>query len=131
MQQWIEETLRWEVFNPNHESDRFFRTQHSSVDFRTLKTTNPERYRRIAAQLVDIDCSEIAQRSDLVICLWDEAAMRGAGTKGELTMARYFRKPVYLVTSIPQSDIPGWVLGCTTELFVSFEELMTFLSKNT
>ena len=36
--------------------------------------------------------------SDCVICLWDEGAARGAGTKGELTIARYFGKPVYLVT---------------------------------
>ena len=53
--------------------------------------------------------------------------MRGAGTKGELTMAKYFGKPVYLVTSIPYHDIPGWVLGCTTQLFSSFDELNVFL----
>ena len=54
--------------------------------------------------------------------------MRGAGTKGELTMARYFGKPVYMVTAIPLQDIPGWVLGCTDRIFPSFEALQQFLS---
>ena len=76
---------------------------------------------------MDHDCREIAERSDVVICYWDESAMRGAGTKGELTMARFFGKPVYMVTTLPHTEIPGWVLGCTTEFFPSFDQLKTFL----
>jgi hypothetical protein len=62
-----------------------------------------------------------------VICLWDEGAARGAGTKGELTMARFFGKPVYMVTAFPFADIPGWVLGCTTGIFPDFETLKRYL----
>ena len=127
LQQWLEEELHCQVFNPNRESDIFFRTHHDGVDFRKLKTENMQLYRSIAAGLVDLDCEEIAQNSDFVVCYWDESAMRGAGTKGELTIARYFGKPVYFVTTMPHSDIPGWVLGCVTRMFSSFKDLKTFL----
>ena len=128
LQGWLEEHLRHDVFNPNVESDRFFRTRHPAVDFRALKRDDVPRYQQIARSLVEIDCREIAERTDYVICFWDEGAAKGAGTKGELTMARFFAKPVYMVTSYPPQEIPGWILGCVTRTFGTFDELKTFLS---
>lgn len=127
MHTWLQEYFACEVFNPNVESDKFFAQQRPGADIRKLKERDIAAYAALVAQLVAIDCREIAERSDLVICLWDDAAMRGAGTKGELTMAKYFDKPVYMVTSMPPTAIPGWVLGCTTLIFSSFEELKEFL----
>jgi hypothetical protein len=128
MQQWLEESLHHEVFNPNVESDRLFATTYKGVDFRKLKSEDLQQYRKIAQHLVEIDCDEIAHRTDYVICYWDEGAAKGAGTKGELTMAKFFGKPVYLVTSFPLHELPGWVLGCVTKTFRSFEELKEFLA---
>ncbi|MBM2840922.1 MAG: hypothetical protein HW412_1450 [Bacteroidetes bacterium] len=127
LQTWIESELGWTVFNPNHESDRFFRTHYPGVDIRSLKTKDPSRYKEIVARLVEIDCKEIAERSDLMVCYWDESAMRGAGTKGEVTIARHFGKPVYMVTALSSQDIPGWVLACTTRIFPAFSDLKSFL----
>ncbi len=127
LQGWLERELGWEVFNPNRESDRTLAVLCPGRDMRALKRDDPPEYRRIVSALVDLDCREIAERSDAVLCYWDDGAVRGAGTKGELTMARFFRKPVYLVTAIPHADIPGWVLGCTTEFFPDFGELRRFL----
>jgi hypothetical protein len=127
LQQWLQEHIRCEVFNPNVESERFLSTHYPHIDFRALKENDIVSYASIVARLVELDCREIAERSDLVICYWDEAAMRGAGTKGELTIAKHFGKPVYMVTSVPYTDIPGWVLGCTTMIFSSFDELKAFL----
>ncbi len=129
LQEWIEANLTHSVFNPNIESDEFFRLHYPNVDFREIKKTNVELYQKIVRQLVEIDCQEIAQRSDYVICYWDDGAAKGAGTKGELTMAKYFNKPVYLVTSFALHDIPGWILGCTEEIFTNFEHLKQFLIK--
>lgn len=127
LQSWLETQMNHEVFNPNVESEKFFGQHHPGVDFRKLKFEDTDRYTAIIRNLVDIDCSEIASRSDYLICYWDEGAAKGAGTKGELTMAKYFRKPVYLVTSYPLHDIPGWVLGCVTRTFRNFNELKEFL----
>lgn len=128
LQAWIETEFGWTVFNPNRESDLFFTTRYPSIDVRALKAVDVMQYKRIVEQLVEIDCREIAQRSDIVICYWDESAIRGAGTKGEITVAKHFGKPVYMVTASPLQEIPGWVLACTTRIFTSFDHLKTFLS---
>jgi hypothetical protein len=127
LHEWFERELHCEVFNPNHESEKYFLSCYPGSNIRELKFTNISLYRKIISELVDIDCREIATASDFLVCYWDESAMRGAGTKGELTMAKYFGKPVYMVTSMPQQEIPGWVLGCTTRVFTTFLELKAFL----
>jgi hypothetical protein len=129
LQRWLEDELRCTVFNPNRESDRFLQQHADGLDVRALKFTDINRFIELVRQLVALDCREIAVNSDFVICYWDESALRGAGTKGELTMARYFGKPVYMVTSVPQTDIPGWILGCTSEIFATFDELKAFLTQ--
>jgi hypothetical protein len=127
LQSWLESELQHGVFNPNVESDRYFNLHHPGIDFRKLKFDNTALYTEIIRHLVEIDCREIADNSDYIVCFWDEGAARGAGTKGELTMAKFFNKPVYLVTSFPRHDIPGWVLGCTTHFFADFGSLKEFL----
>lgn len=129
LQEWLEKELGHEVFNPNVESSRFFAAHYPSVDFRKIKFENIQLYQKIARSLVEIDCQEIAQRSDYIICYWDEGAAKGAGTKGELTMAKFFNKPIYLVTSFPLHDIPGWVLGCSSSIYPNFTALKEELSK--
>lgn len=130
MQGWIEQNLRHDVFNPNVESERLFDTTYRGIDFRKLKSENLEQYRKIAQHLVEIDCNEIARRTDYVICYWDEGAAKGAGTKGELTMAKFFGKPVYLVTKFSLHELPGWVLGCVTKTFPDFSGLKQYLAHN-
>lgn len=127
MEQWLQTELGWTSFNPNRESERFLQVHLPGADFRDLKSSNPTRFRELVRQIVELDCRAVAEHSDMVICYWDESAIRGAGTKGEITIARYFNKPVYLVTSIPEMDIPGWVLGCATRIFPSFDAVRTFL----
>jgi hypothetical protein len=130
MQEWLEKELKCSVFNPNVESDRLFSTRYEGVDFRRLKRDDLELYRTIAADLVDLDCKEIAERSDVVICYWDASAQQGAGTKGELTVARYFRKPVFMVTSTPMEALPGWVIGCVTMIYPDFPSLKKALKRS-
>jgi hypothetical protein len=127
---WIQKFLKHKVFNPNAVSDQYLRKVLHKNNFRSLKSTNLDAYIKIVQKFVIQDSKEIAIRSDYVICYWDMSAQRGAGTKGELTIARYFMKPVYLVTYMPKEKIPGWVLGCVTEFFSSFEELKEYLIQN-
>ncbi|MFH2003609.1 MAG: hypothetical protein ABIK27_02525, partial [Bacteroidota bacterium] len=103
LQNWIEKKLNHECFNPNVESNIFFDKHYPSVNFRELKMQDIDLYKSIATKLVEIDSKEIAERTDYLICYWDNGAAKGAGTKGELTMAKYFGKPVYLVTSYSHS----------------------------
>ena len=127
LHKWIERELDHEVFNPAVVSEQYLRRYYPGVSQKRLKRTDLKRFQRLVSGLVRLDCCEIADRTDYVICLWDESAQKGAGTKGELTMAKYFGKPVYIVTKMKPNDIPGWILACTTKLFGSFDELKVFL----
>lgn len=127
LQKWVEEELGHAVFNPAAVSEKYLRRYYPGVSQKRLKRTDLKRFQRLVSTLMQLDCREIALRTDYVICLWDESAQKGAGTKGELTMAKYFGKPVYLVTTMGPSDIPGWILACTTKLFDDFDELKAFL----
>lgn len=125
--EWIRKNLGHAVFNPNHESERYLARRLPMGNLRELKFTDLGEFTKIVRGIVSIDSKEVAQRSDYVVCYWDKSAQLGAGTKGELTVARFFRKPVYMVTSMKLEDIPGWVLGCVTRIFSSFSELKLFL----
>jgi len=128
LEEWIRSRLGHEVFNPNVESERYFAALGIDDEyFRKLKFADIERYQAIVRGLVELDTNEIARRTDYLICLWDESAQLGAGTKGELSIAKFFGKPVFMVTSMELHEIPGWVLGCTTKIFRSFDELKEFL----
>lgn len=129
LEAWIKKNLRHSVFNPNHESEKYLSKKHPGANLRALKTENVDAFTRIVRGIVDLDSREVAYHSDYIICLWDRSAAKGAGTKGELTLAKFFRKPVYMVTKMKKENIAGWVLGCTTIMFSSFDELKSFLLK--
>jgi hypothetical protein len=127
LQRWIERELGHDVFNPACVSEKFISRFYPGVSQKRLKRYDLKRYQRLVSTLLQIDCREIALKSDYLICLWDESAQKGAGTKGELTMAKYFGKPVYLVTTMKPLDIPGWIHACTTKRFETFEGLKSYL----
>lgn len=130
MQEWIVRELGHSVFNPNMESEKYLKRTLPGGDLRKLKFIDIEAFRRIVRGIVKLDSEEIAGKSDYVICYWDRSAQRGAGTKGELTIARFFHKPVLMVTGMNHANIPGWILGCTTEIFPSFGELKAYLKQH-
>lgn len=129
LHRWIDKHLGHSVFNPNEESKNFLTKHFPNGDFRKLKSSDTQNFIRLVRRIVDLDSGEIAHKSDYVICYWDRSAQRGAGTKGELTIAKFFGKPVYMVTKMKHQDIPGWILGCTTKIFRSFSELKRFLQR--
>ncbi|MDP2884885.1 MAG: hypothetical protein Q8P51_07690 [Ignavibacteria bacterium] len=127
MDTWVRKNLNHTVYNPNLESEAFLSRKYPAGRFRDLKHENIDLYVTLVRDLIDMDSSEIAEKTDYVVCYWDESAQRGAGTKGEVTIARFTQKPVYMVTAMELQGIPGWVLGCTTKVFGSFDDLKVFL----
>jgi hypothetical protein len=85
------------------------------------------RFQATVRKIIAWDLDWIEHKSDYVICYWDEAAARGAGTQGELTFAHRLGIPVYLVLGMSQSQVSGWILGCATEVFTDFDGLKQFL----
>ena len=64
---------------------------------------------------------------DYLICLWDESVFKGAGTHAEVTLAYDCKKPVYLINKIGVSDLSGWIMACSSEIFPDFDQLKSFL----
>jgi hypothetical protein len=130
MESFLRDELGHRAFNPATASQIFLESLGVKDTFRAMKATDPDRYFSIVRRIVDGDSKEVTKRCDYVICLWDRSAARGAGTQGELTLARLSRKPVYLVSRIPFERIPGWVIGCATKRFKSFSALREFLQSH-
>lgn len=125
----LQEELSWEVFDPSlHEQD--FLTDHEKSNFRQWKSTDINRFRPVIKKIIDRDLHQLLNKCRGVICLWDSYVMQGAGTHGELTLAYEHRMPVYLVLGMPIEEVPSWVIGCSSEVFKTFEELKQFLVKN-
>ena len=127
MRLWLQETLNHRVYDPTIEAKRIFSTEELA-GLADWKTTDVERFRRVMRVAIMRDLDVMANQADYVVCLWDEAAMRGGGTHAELTAANRKGIPVYMVTEIPAEQISGWILACVDRLFVNFEELKSFLA---
>ena len=125
LRRWLEESLNHRVYDPTLEAKRLFSAEEL-VGLAAWKTTDVERFRRVMRVAIARDLDVMANQADYVVCLWDEAAMRG-GTHAELTAATRKGIPVYMVTEISASEISGWILACTDRLFGNFEELKAFL----
>jgi hypothetical protein len=96
-------------------------------NFRRWKREDVARFRSAICKIIEWDLDWVERKADYIICYWDMFAGKGAGTQGELTMAFRSKRPVYLVTTLPVEEISGWVLGCSTQVFHSFDELRAFL----
>ena len=67
------------------------------------------------------------READYVICLWDESVLKGGGSHGEITLAYYNHKPIFLVNQLPLSDLSGWIMSCATEIVTDFDRLKKIL----
>nr|MCS5652984.1 hypothetical protein [Candidatus Neomarinimicrobiota bacterium] len=67
--------------------------------------------------------------TNYLICLWDSSVLKGGGTHGEVTMAYFIGKPVYLINKLSQKDLSGWIMACATESVSDFDDLKNILKQ--
>ncbi len=119
--------LGHEVYDPAAD-ERKNLTEEEVRDFRRWKTTDLPRFQATVRKIIAWDLDWIEHRTDYVVCYFDQAAQRGAGTQGELTFAQRAGIPVYLVLGMSITEVSGWILGCATQVFQDFEQLRGFLA---
>jgi hypothetical protein len=122
----LSDTLGHRVFDPCIEENRIL-SLNERRKLGVSKTSDLAEFRRLMRKIIDADLNTILEEIDYIICLWDEHVTKGGGTHGELTLAYHNNIPVYMVTRIPPAQISSWILGCTTEVFTSFDALRSFL----
>jgi nucleoside 2-deoxyribosyltransferase len=121
-------SLGCDVYDPAQDEQKNL-TDDEREHFRSWKSADLPRFQRTIRKIIDWDIEWITRRADAIIVYWDEYAGRGAGTSGELTAAYRYGKPVYLVAGVPVDKISGWILGCCTQVFTSFDDLQAHLIK--
>jgi hypothetical protein len=124
--EWLTSNLDHSVINPVEES-RLIISNTDSHDYRNWKETDLVRYKNFINKFVMRDIEAVTKEANYIICLWNKEVFKGAGTHGEVTLAFEHSIPVYVVNQIPLTDLSGWIIACSTEIFENFEELKLFL----
>jgi len=127
------EELGYAVFNPYTETDGLMLKELGWKKFDWNKLRKPEwrdKYLYITHRIVEEDLKAVVA-SKLLVVYFDRYVQQGAGTYGEVTIATYVGIPVYIVLAgdLEFENLPAWVVGCTTKIFNSFKELLTFLGE--
>ena len=125
---WIKNTLSHKVFDPVI-ATRDITKGLTSSEFRKMKRSNPDKYKKLIREIINIDIDAVVNNSDYLIVNWNKSVFRGGGTHGEITLAYFLKKPIYLVNNVPFDDLSSWIFSCSTEVFDSFEDLKTHLIK--
>ena len=126
---WLNQNLNHSVIDPVVESKKLIKN-YKEEEFRKWKQTDPKKYIDIIRLAIKKDLDAVVNKSDYVICLWDENVFKGAGTHSEVTFAYYHEKPIYLVNKLPICDLSGWIMSCATEMVDDFESLKVILKNN-
>ena len=119
----LKERLGHEVFNPNEEINQIL-SDEEELHFREWKENDEEKFKTLMNRIIDRDLRHLTEKSDYVICKWDEYAVKGGGTHGEITVAYYHKIPVFLLSEIPRNRISSWILGCSENIFFDVESLL-------
>jgi len=122
LSQWLEEELDHSGVDPVKATMQLV-SEHSAQNYRDWKKNDPQRFKAFIRHCIKNDLNLLLNKSDYLICLWDANVIKGGGTHGEITMAYHNNIPVYLVNKIPEVELSGWIIGCTTEIFIDVAEL--------
>ena len=124
--QWLDASLEHSAIDPVIESKKLI-AENNAKDFRNWKETDPDKFIEFIRLAIKKDLDGVVDKSDYIICLWDKSVFKGRGTHGEVTLAHYSRKPIYLVNQLPITDLSGWIMSCATEIVNYFESLKIIL----
>jgi hypothetical protein len=53
--------------------------------------------------------------------------LKGAGTHAEVTLGYECQKQVYLINKLPEAELSGWIMACSSKIFSDFEQLKNYL----
>jgi nucleoside 2-deoxyribosyltransferase len=120
------ESLGHVVYDPARDEKKNL-SDEERQHFRKWKSTDLPRFQQTLRKIIAYDLDHIEQKTDFILCYWDQYAQRGAGTQAELTVAHRLGIPVYLIADMPIVEVSGWILGCSTRVFADFEELKGFM----
>ena len=57
-----------------------------------MKRSNPDKYKKLIREIINIDIEAVVNSSDYLIVNWNKSVFRGGGTHGEITLAYFLKK---------------------------------------
>lgn len=102
--------LGFSVFDPTKHED-FVREKYGSNWEELTKVDLNTRF-KLGGELIDFDY-EVLKQSAAMLVYWDESAVRGGGTKSEITWSKQLDIPCYVVLAegFTIQDLPLWTCG--------------------
>jgi len=125
---WLKINLEHYVIDPTLESRKIM-NDNNAKDFRNWKKTDPIKFKEYFRLLIQQDIDAIIGKADYLIVLWDSSVLKGGGTHGEVTIAHWVNKPIYLVNRLPLEDISSWIFSCSSRMYDSVDHLKNDLLK--
>lgn len=122
MTSWLRENLGHDVIDPVLESEKRV-IELGAENYRDWKKSDPKKFKEFVRILINQDLRGVIADSDYLIVLWDESVLYGGGTHGEVTMAYWVDRPVFLINKLPPDKLSAWISSCSTETLDSFEAL--------
>jgi len=122
MTNWLKVNLGHDTIDPVIESKKLVIAQ-GAEEYKDWKTTNHGKYKEFIRLLINQDLRAVIGKADYLIVLWDESILYGGGTHGEVTMAYWVDRPIFLVNKLPKEKLSGWISSCSSATFDSFDEL--------
>lgn len=119
----LKERLGHEVVNPNEEMNQIL-SEEERLHLKDWKENDEEKFKTVMNRIIERDLIQLTEKSDYVICKWDEYAAKGGGTHGEITVAYHNKIPVFLFSEMPRNRISSWILGCSEKFFFDVESLL-------
>ena len=119
---WLKDNLGHSVINPVLESQKMVK-EHNAQAYRTWKKNDPKKFKKFIRLLIDHDIKSVISHADYLIVLWDSSVLKGGGTHGEVTLAYWTGKPIFLVNKIPADDFSAWISSCSSKIYGSFDQL--------
>jgi len=119
---WLDHNLKHKVFNPVLETKGIVGHQNAK-EFRAMKKTAPNEYKKIVRKIIKLDLNALINNADYLIVKWDKSVLKGGGTHGEVTMAYWIKKPIFIVNTLPLNDMSSWIFSCSDFIFDNFSDL--------
>lgn len=75
---------------------------------------------------------QMVERCTFITVWIPKSSKEICGTYGEVTLAYYLGKPVYIVTnrSLEPVTLPKWIIGCSTQIFTSWKAYLDYIDEN-
>jgi hypothetical protein len=85
----------------------------------------------VSSHMINEDLKMVERATFLTVWIPKLNGYEICGSYGEVTLAYYLGKPVYVITerSLKPNELPSWLIGCSAKIFGSWDEYFAFVEK--